>query len=73
MHIYIIDGFKKMFLLLNLEKVFNEGFENNLITLILRFLVEYGGLPTKKIANKVVCSYLDGIAVFINPHTNVVI
>jgi hypothetical protein len=34
--------------------VFGEGFENNLITLILRFLVEYGGLPTEKIATKLV-------------------
>jgi hypothetical protein len=43
MHIYVIDGFKKMVLLLNLEKVLSEGFANNLTTLILRYLVEYGG------------------------------
>jgi hypothetical protein len=43
MHIYVIDGFKKMVLLLNLEKVLGEGFANNLITLILKHLVEYGG------------------------------
>jgi hypothetical protein len=31
-----------MLLLLNLERVFGGGFANNLITLILRSLVEYG-------------------------------
>jgi hypothetical protein len=73
MHIYVIDGFKKMFLLLNLEKVFSEGFANNLTTLILRFLVEYGGLTIEQTTNKLVCFDLDGIAMFIDLHNNVAI
>jgi hypothetical protein len=52
MHTYVIDGFKKMILLLNLEKVLNEGFVNNLITLIVRSLVEYGGLTIEQTTNK---------------------
>jgi hypothetical protein len=42
-HTYVVDGFKKMALLLKLEKVVGRGFANNLITLILGFLMEYGG------------------------------
>jgi hypothetical protein len=42
-HTCVVDGFKKMALLLNLEKVVGKGFTNNLITMILGFLMEYGG------------------------------
>jgi hypothetical protein len=42
-HTYVVDGFLKMALLLNLEKVVGRGFIDNLITLILGFLMEYGG------------------------------
>ncbi len=62
-----------MFLLLNLEKVFSEGFANNLTTLILKSLVEYGGLTIEHIANKLVCFDSNGVAMFIDLHTNVVI
>ncbi len=44
MHAYVVDGFKRMLLLLNLERVFGEGFTNNLTALILKSLVEYRGL-----------------------------
>ncbi len=44
MHAYVIDGFKKVLLLLNLKKVVGGGFSNNLTLLILRSLEEYGGL-----------------------------
>lgn len=44
MHAYVVDGFKRMSLLLNLERVFGGGSTNNLIAIILRFLVEYEGL-----------------------------
>jgi hypothetical protein len=73
MHIYVIDGFKKMVLLLNFEKVFSEGSANNLTTLNLRSLVEYGCLTIKQIANKLVCFDSDGVTMFINLHTNVAI
>ncbi len=71
MHIYVIDGFKKMVLLLNLEKVLSEGFANNLTTLILRYLVEYGGWTIEQTTNKLVCFDSDGVAMFIDMHTNV--
>jgi hypothetical protein len=40
-HVYVIDGFKRMLLLVNLERVFGGGSTNNLTALILRSLVEY--------------------------------
>ncbi len=43
MHIYVINNFKRMPLFLNVEKVVGKGFMNNLITLILKSLMEYGG------------------------------
>jgi hypothetical protein len=62
-----------MFLLLNLEKVLSEASANNLTTLILRSSVEYGGLTIEQIANKLVCFDLNGVAMFIDLHANIVI
>jgi hypothetical protein len=41
-HVYVIASFKKMPLLLNRERVVGGGCINNLITLILKSLMEYG-------------------------------
>ncbi len=41
-HVYVVDGFKRMFLLLNLEKVVGGGTVDNLVTIILKSLMEYG-------------------------------
>jgi hypothetical protein len=70
-HAYVVDGFKRMLLLLNLEMVFGGGSTNNLITLILRSLVEYGGLIVEHITSKLVCFGSDGVVVFIGVHTGV--
>jgi hypothetical protein len=43
-HAYIIDGFKKVSLLVNLKKMVGGGPSNNLTLLVLRYLEEYGGL-----------------------------
>ncbi len=45
MHTYVVDGFKKMSLLLNLEKVFNGCNVDNL-TQLIQSLMEYGCLTT---------------------------
>lgn len=68
MHAYIIDGFKKVSLFLNLKKVDGGGFSNNLTLLILRSLEEYGGLTVEWIANKVVCFGSNGISMYCCPH-----
>jgi hypothetical protein len=47
-----------MALLFNLEKVVGRGFADNLITLIMGFLMEYGGLIIDEIDNKVSCCSL---------------
>jgi len=45
-HTYVVDGFKRMSLLLNLEKVFNGCNVDNLTQLIMKFLTKYGCLIT---------------------------
>jgi hypothetical protein len=51
-HAYIVDGFRRLPLLLNLERLFSENIANNLTTLIPRSLMEYGGLTIEHVANK---------------------
>jgi len=51
-HVYVVDGFEKMPLLLNLERVVGKGTTNNLTTLILKSLMEYGDLIMDQIGNK---------------------
>ncbi len=46
MHTYVVDGFKRMSLLLNLEKVISGCNVDNLTQLIMKFLMEYGCLTT---------------------------
>ncbi len=41
-HVYVVDGFKRMLLLLNLEKVVGGSTVDNLATIILKSLMEYG-------------------------------
>ncbi len=54
MHAYVVEGFKKVLLLLNLERVVGGGYSNNLTLPILKSLEEYEGLKIEQIANKVV-------------------
>jgi len=41
-HVYVVDGFKRMLLLPNLEKAIGGGTIDNLVTIILKSLMEYG-------------------------------
>ncbi len=52
MHAYIVDGFRRLPLMLNLERLFSENIVDNLTALILRSLMEYGGLTIKHVASK---------------------
>ncbi len=47
LHVYIVDRFKWVALLLNLERVFNKSTIDNLPQLIFRSLMEYGDLIAK--------------------------
>jgi hypothetical protein len=40
--VYVVEGFKRMPLLLNLERIVSGGIVNNLVALILKSLMEYG-------------------------------
>jgi hypothetical protein len=42
-------------ILFNLEKIGNGGTFDNLINVIIHFLVVFGGMPKVDLANKVVC------------------
>jgi hypothetical protein len=63
-HAYVVDGFKRMPLLLNLEKVVGKGFVDNFATSILRSLMKYGCLIVEQIDSKMVCFALDGVATY---------
>ncbi len=63
-HAYVVDGFKRMPLLLNLERVVGKGFVDNLATSILRSLMKYGCLIVEQIGSKIVCFGLDGVATY---------
>ncbi len=72
LHAHIIDGFKRVPLLLNLERLLGRGTVDNFITLILKSLMEYGGLTTKHVVSKLTCFASDKVVVFTNIQTTVV-
>jgi len=63
-HAYVVYGFKKVWLVLNLEWVVGIGFVDNLVTSILKSLMKYGCLIVEKIGSKMVCFWLDGVAIY---------
>ncbi len=63
-HAYVIDGFKRVPLLLNLERVVGKGFVNNLATLIFTFLMKYVCLIVEQIGSKMICFRLNGVATY---------
>ncbi len=69
-HAYVVDRFKWIPLLLNLEKVISGG---NVDNLIMRFLMEYGGLTSDQIARKLICFGSHGVVVFIGLQIGVAI
>ncbi len=64
-HAYLVDGFKCISILLNLEKLIGDGTIDNLTIVISNFLLVYGGLIVEKISNKLICFGFDGVVVFI--------
>jgi hypothetical protein len=63
-HTYVIVGFKRMLLLLNLEKVFNGCNVDNLTQLNMKSFMKYGCLTTNWINNKFICFESNGVVVF---------
>ncbi len=48
-------------ILLNLERVVDGATSDNFITMIIRYLIVFGGLLDMDIANKVVCFRVDSV------------
>jgi hypothetical protein len=63
-HAHIVDSFKRVALLLNLERLLGRGTIDNLIALILMSLMEYGGLTIEHVASKLTCFAFDKVVVF---------
>jgi hypothetical protein len=51
-------------ILLNLEKTVDGRTFDNLITMIVHYLVIFGGMSKTNITNKVVCFRVDGVIIF---------
>jgi hypothetical protein len=60
----LFPGFRRVPLLLDLEKVFSGNIINNLTQLILRSLMEHGGLTTQHVVSKFTCFGCDKVVVF---------
>jgi hypothetical protein len=73
MSAYTIEDWKKVLILLNLEKVVDGATFDNLSVVILRFQIIFGGLLEMDIANKVVYFGVDSIVVFQRLKTGVIV
>ncbi len=49
---------------MNLERVVDKGTSNNLIVVIVRSLIDLGGLLVVDVANKVVCFGANSVTIF---------
>ncbi len=71
-HAHIVDGFKRVPLLLNLERLLGGGTLDNLTILILKSLIEYGGLTIEYVVSKLTCFASNKVAMFMSIQTNIV-
>ncbi len=63
-HGYVVDNWHRVPILLKLERIVDGGTFDNLITMIIHFLVIFGGMSEIDITNKVVCFGVDGVTIF---------
>lgn len=63
-HIYVIDGWKWVPILLNLQRILDGVTSTNLTNLIMWNLVEFGSMTETDVANKLVCY---GVMNFLGP------
>jgi hypothetical protein len=62
--VYVTKNWKRIPILLNLQRLENAATSNNLNSLIVKSLVEYGGLIEMEIAKKLVYLRENGVNVF---------
>jgi hypothetical protein len=60
----VLEEWKRVSILLNLQGVVDEVAFNNSTSLIVKILMEFGGLNEKDLANKLVCFGANGVIVF---------
>jgi len=53
-HLYIVEAWKKVPLLLNLQKVIDGGTSNTMTSMIVESLTKFGGLTESDLAKKLV-------------------
>jgi hypothetical protein len=63
-HLYVIDGWKWVPILFNLQRVLDGATSTNLTKFIMQNLVEFGSMIEIDLANKLVCFGADGMIVF---------
>ncbi len=71
-HIYVVEGWKHIHILLTLEHVLFGATTNNLIKVILGSLLEYGDLFETNLVSKLINFGVNGALVFQGAKTNVI-
>jgi len=71
--VYVVHNWHRVSILFNLERIVDGGMFNNLIVMIIHFLVIFGGMSETNIANKVVCFGVEGVIIFQGLKTNVIV
>jgi hypothetical protein len=70
-HAYLLEGFKKLPILLNLKMLVGGGIINNLSNVVLNCLPIYGDLTMQKVNNKFNFFGSNGVVVFIDVRSGV--
>jgi hypothetical protein len=63
-HVYVREEWKRLPILLNLQRVVNGSIVDNLTYLIIQNLIEYGRLNEVDITKKLICFGANGVMVF---------
>jgi hypothetical protein len=63
-HVNVTKEWKRLLILLNLQRMIDGSIANNLTFLIIQSLVEYGGLSEVNIARKLICFGVDKVTIF---------
>ncbi len=63
-HGYVVDNWHRVLIHLNLERTIDGSTFDNLITMIIHYLVILGGMSKIDIINKMVCFGADGVTIF---------
>jgi hypothetical protein len=65
MHLYIVEAWKWVAILFNLQKVVDGSTSNTMTSMIVENLTEFGGLIESDLTNKLVCFGIDGVTNFL--------